>query len=444
MFVRPPFSIAMMALIGVICSPKLLMPKTEVHETQVFSKWHAFQQKYYDRDLSSFANKLNDSFLPTFQKHYETNLVALKPLTPFLSLLSNNLISNDGFSFQAPINKEFKENIEFIYRTAESDMPNFITCMARNGFLSPELNTQEQTVHFNSTIEKYKAFARLLFAEEDSLLENENLFAFANRLFEYCYSEPTFQHYQALMTTPDFYPVARFINTTLWYNLVGDGWKMWHANTLDALKKDSEMGNTIKYIAGGTDIYQLLREGIYNINVIDPFLPTQERYYSEGWDFLVEGEEKQPGLGDEIRFGPECNSIKMKRVEVSYGDTFTTKMSNNSILNIKKSITTWHVFDRSNKKIGTIVFHRRPVIQSDLETQKDATLLASYDELIYMALPDMLHGWGIDPTRLPHDFKMYTKQLRNPVGKENMLNIRTISMINFADLRFINLASDPT
>ena len=42
------------------------------------------------------------------------------------------------------------------------------------------------------------------------------------------------------------------------------------------------------------------------------------------------------------------------------------------------------------------------------------------------------------------DSNINTKQLKNPVPKSMMLNMRIASMINLADVRFINLGSDPT
>lgn len=445
MLQRRPFVRTIQAyMVGIIfITHGALSAKNEIHETQIFSKWHAWQQKYYDKNLATLAQSLDSAFPQLFKKNYQENLTKLKPLTPFLSLISNNQISPDGFNFRTPMDKEFQENMSFFYAAAESDISNLVLCLVKNNFCYPGIDQAEQTQHFDITIDKYKALGALLFGNEDSLVQKENLFAFANRLFEYCYTDATTNHYQTLMTSADLYPVARFINATMWYQLVGEGWKHWHANTIDALKRSTLQGKTVKYIAGGTDIYQLLREGIYNISVIDPFLPSQERFYSEGWEFLIESDDAVSGIGDEIRFGPDCNSIKMKRSFVITGDSFTMKTSDNSVVSFKKSITTWDVFDRSNKKIGAITFHRRPVEQNDLIQDPASTLLVSYDELIYIALPEILHGWGIDPSLFSDNFTIYTKQLRNPVTKSTMLNIRTVGLINFADLRFINLGSDP-
>ncbi len=410
------------------------------HETDVFGKWLAWQQIYNDRNIADVANNLDDTFLNNFRDHYQKNIPLLKNLTPLLATITNNLVQEDGYLLAPPLTQEMHENLRYLYEQIENNMPAFVDSLLASGLADKKNAASEQEAHYDATIEKYKAFSRMLFAQPDAFKENEYLFAFGNRLFEYCFSEKTFPHYQRILTTEKYYPVARFLNAIIWYQLVGDGWKHWHADALRSLKEKAAQGNEIVYLAGGTDVYHLLRNGIYDITVIDPFLPTQARYYSEGWDYLT----SEQALGDEIRFGPACNSIKMKCVEFQATDPFYSKLSNGNILTLKKSVVTWHVFDRDNHQIGHVIFHRRPVAQEDFAYNPTKTFVMSYDELTFIAVPDMLNGWNIDPTKLDGTTEIFVKQNRRPVDKNMLCNIRIASMLNMSDLRFINLGSDPT
>lgn len=410
------------------------------HETEVFGKWLAWQQIYYDRNIAALKNELNDTFLKNFKNQYEKNLVNLKPLATLLSAISENQIQKDSFHLHPPMTMGMQSNLGLLYEKLEHNVETFVTYLVENGMASSEINDFEQKNHYDQTIEKYKAFNRLLFAQDDLYKENEYLIALANRLFEYCYDSKTFAHYQTLLTTYKHYPVARYLNASIWHILVGDGWKHWHDHTLQALKAHAQNGSEIVYIAGGTDFYHLLREGIYNITIIDPFLPTQSRFYSEGWEFLI----SENSLDSEIRFGPACKSIKMKCVDCKIGEPFYAKLSNGNVLTMKKNVITWHVFDRDGQQIGHVIINRRPVVQDDFVVHENKSFIMSYDEMIFIALPDMLNGWGIDPTKLSDALQINIKQLRKSVDRNILCNIRIGSMINLTDLRFINLASDPT
>jgi len=413
---------------------------TTKHETEVFGKWLAWQQVYHDQTISNLKNNLSDSFIKIFKNHYEKNIIALKPLVSLLGIITNDSIGPDHFSLKPPLDEKIKSNLGTIYDNIEHNVPAFIDYLIASGMCLPAINAAEQTTPIDVTMEKYKAFARLLFAREDLFEENEYLIAFANRLFEYCYTDATTGHFQKLLTTYELYPLVRFMNTIIWYHLVGDGWKHWHANTIKTLKEKATQGNEIVYIAGGTDFYHLLRNGMYNITIIDPFLPTQAHFYSEGWNFLI----AEDGIDNEIRFGPSCNSIKMKCVDYKDGESFYSKLSNNQIVSQKKSIITWNIFDPGNKQIGHVIIHRRPITQDDFASITNKTFVISYDELTYIALPDILNGWGINPTLLPENIEFNVKQLRQPVKRDMLCNIRIASLLNLSDVRFINLGSDPT
>lgn len=413
---------------------------TIMHETNIFGKWLACQQVYQDRNISQIAETINDVFLHNFTSQYQKNIVPLKQLSSLLSVLTNGSIQADGYRLQAPVDECMRDNFSFLYEQIESNIPAFIECLAYHGMASAQINHEELGSDFAPTMAKYKAFVDLLFAQDDSFKEDEYRLAFANRLFEYCFTDATFPHYQNILTNHDQQPVGRFINTSLWQNLVGEGWRNWHKNPLDALKEKANTGHEIVYIAGGTDFYHFLRNGIYNITIVDPFLPTQEPYFSEGWEYLI----SSSSLDNEIRFGPSCNSIKMKCVDHKTGTHFYSKLSKGNIISLKQSTITWNVYDRDNQHIGHVIIHRRPATQEDFKNNPTTSLIMSYDELAYVAMPDLLSGWGIDPTIFDDDLVIHVKQLRKPVGKEVLCNIRLASMLNLSDLRFISLASDPT
>lgn len=410
------------------------------HETDIFGKWLAWQQVYDDRSIADLKNSLDDQFVALFKSHYEKSVVQLRGLAPVLAAISNNNIQPGKFQIQAPLDEQMKDTLAFLYDALDNNQIAFVDYLINNGMADAKINWEDQNVHYDNTIEKYKAFGRILFPQNDTFKENEYLLAVANRLFEYEFSDATTEHFQKLLTSYELYPVARFISAFVWFHLVGEGWKHWHSNMLNSLVQEAARGKEIVYIAGGTDFYHLLRQGIYNITVIDPFLPTQARFYSEGWNFLISDE----ALGSEIRFGPSCNSIKMHCEGYVKGEQFYSKMSNNQILSLRRGIITWNVYDRNNNKIGHVIIHRRPAMQEDFIYDDTKAFAISYDEMTFVAIPDMLNGWGIDPTMLSPDFKMYVKQLRSPITKNTLCNIRVSAMLNMADLRFINLGSDPT
>lgn len=409
------------------------------HEMEVFGKWHAWQQVYNDRVASEFKNEFGDRFVAALKEQYEKSLSVTKQLVPLMFNLTGGQIGSDGFQLVTPMNEDMKKTYALLYDQMENNFPAFIETLIRSNIAYSGIDEQENGAHYDLVIEKYKALDRLLFPCSDEFKQNEFLFSLANRMFECCYSDENFVLFQNILTNRSLYPLARFLTASIWYQLVGDGWKHWHANTLNAIKEQVSQGKEVYYLAGGTDIYRLLSDGIYNITVIDPFLPTQVRFYSEGWEFLIDS-----GLNDEIRFGPDSKSIKMKRIDFQEGELFFVKLQTNNIVTLRKNVITWHVFDRNDKQVGRIIFMRRPVVQADFTELDKRCFVMSYDEMAFLGMPDMLAGWGIEPTCLPADLTIYVKQLRKPVTRNVILNLRIAGMLNLSDLKFINIASDPT
>ena len=205
------------------------------------------------------------------------------------------------------------------------------------------------------------------------------------------------------------------------------------------MKKETDAGKEIVYIAGGSDILALLKKGIYSIRVIDPFLATQTRFYSEGWDFLIKGL-----IGDEIRFGHDCNQIIMRRSIHQELGRFQAKLSNGTLQELAHTHTIWNIVDKNEQTLGSVIFERRLTTQSDFAPHANRTLIMSYDEATYVAMPDSLNGWGIDVTQFDDSFTLFVKQLRTPIGKAELCNLRIAGLLNVANLKFINFGSDPS
>ncbi len=430
-------------LISLLFTCSLVHAETK-KDFEVFKKWMEVQHVFKDRDINTAQNYLNDAFVEDFQGAYEEKFVLLNRLVPFLKDVTGGYISPAGYQIKVPLPKSMKESFASIYSMLDNNIPGFIDYLKETDFSRPDIDREERALHYDFTIEKYKAFTRLLFAVPDQLEQDEYLFAVANRLFEYSFSDQTFGHYQELLLNQEYYPITRFLHATCWYRLVGDGWKHWHQNCLDAIKKRSEQGHEIVYFAGGTDIYQLLKHGIYNITVIDPFLPSQERFYTENWQWLLRGNGNAPGIEDKITCIFDGVVITLERSSFTQGETFLVKLSTGQVAELKKSITRWTVrHDKTKEILGTITFDRRNVTQDDFVEGQNKVLLMSYDEMIYASIPDMLDGWGIDPSKISPELQIIVKQLRKPVDKKIMSNIRIASLINLSDVRFINFASDP-
>jgi hypothetical protein len=269
------------------------------------------------------------------------------------------------------------------------------------------------------------------------LTQDECLFAVGSRLFEYCFEDATYPHYQQLLVSQQDYPLVRFINSTLWYLLVGDGWKHWHDNCLKSLEAEAAAGKTINYIAGGNDFYQMLKRGIYNIRIIDPFLPSQDRYYAENWQWLIQGD-----INDEIICNFDTHRLVLKRAKHVKKGTMHTKLSTGHIVALPQTETTWEIYKSDEaKSVGNVVIDRKFAEQDDFSP--DAAVVCSYDELLYAIVPEVLNGWGINPGKINSQQNIYVKQLRKPVDKNTLMNMRSASMLNYTDVRFINYASDP-
>lgn len=220
------------------------------------------------------------------------------------------------------------------------------------------------------------------------------------------------------------YASLKGVYTTIWTGLGESGWFLWSEECLAALQNISKTKRLL-YPAGGTDITALLSRGIYNIDIIDPLPATQARYYADKYQWLT---------------GIDSTAV--------VGDTFTEQFVTQKLTftRIQNSTTppccVWQICDPAQNKLGTLSFSRRGLEQHDFFTS--AQIVISYNELIFLCLPEALGGWDIDIKNFPAARAIYVKQLGWPLTMDMLLNLRILLSMSLLDFRFISLGNDIT
>lgn len=384
--------------------------------SRVFEAWENPTSQYYHREFDDVKLVMPKRFQSQAQKIVNESHADLKPFKTFLSLMAGRYWLNDDHKIQ--FTSAFKKSIKKVYPMLDHNISALLKFFKHNGMATDEINQYEAKVHFQKVIDKYNLFADLLCADPEGV-DSDRHFALANRFFEYCYEPATWPEFKHMLSTPVNYPLLRMLHAVLWYNLAGNGWRNWHTSTLQAMKKACDQGKEIVYIAGGCDVYNLMKHGIYSIRVIDPMLPTQPRYYISDWQWFVEGQ-----LGDSLEFNFDGKRLMMKRTNVrEHGGVMRVKDLNNKSCVIKEAETTWTLYDHTNTPCGQIVFDRRYTKQADFVQSKSKELLMSFNELYYIITTGDDH-WGIDLEAFADDMNLHIKQLRKPVTKEVMRNMR--------------------
>ena len=224
----------------------------------------------------------------------------------------------------------------------------------------------------------------------------------------------------------------------MWKNFSVKNWECWHENCINQLKQAAAENKKIIYIHGGYDICQLLRSGIYSFTIIDLFLDQHERTKTE---WLIKSDEDNLGIGDKLIFEWENKTLILERKSFETTDTFSLQTPHEQKLEMIASITTWAVMNDAQETLGLIKFVRRPLRSADLEYQKNKIILMSFETLFHSAIPDFLGGYGVDVKNLDPHFSLAVKQLRAPVSKEIMLNMRIATLLNLSDFQFISLGN---
>ena len=406
----------------------------------VFKRWIQIQQVIPDRDFASLTEQITPAFIEDFKTSYEINLPIINKQLPFLTTLSNGLIDQYGYQIRYPLDEFFVSNLQKIYQLADTDVAallNFLDAL--------KLFEQTKTSGIsNNLVDQCTGVTQLLFSGQTETSKVELMFNLANRFAEFAFGElfPTVT--QRMLVDKSQHQKLRYLFSVIWQKLAGYGWKNWHETALNNLATHAANGKTVVYIAGGSDLYQLIKKGVYNIINIDPQLPSQPTYYTNDWEFLLNGE-----INDQIIFNDESTKIIMVRTSYKRtGKQFQATLANNKKVLLDESETIWNLYSPDGKNIGKYTLKRRYCNQNDFILQDNEVMLMSFNELHYICMPQNFgatapgnHGWGIDLTQLPSSFNIYVKQLRTPLSQSMLINMHTATMLNTVDLGYISLGS---
>lgn len=405
-----------------------------------FCDWMHWQHCYTPQSLSSMKDHLNSTFLQGFKSRYEKHQAELTQLTPFLTSLGRDSLPFNG-QLEADLNlQECHDKLGQVYEWLGTNPGDLLSFLKNDPiFTNDDVNYTDQNSDINCVINKYKRVAKLLFACPDRRLRGEYLFSLADQLFKWGFSPEHWSEFKVYLEDPKGHPVARFVYSIIWNYLVGRGWKDWNIKSIDDIKQKTDKGATLVYVAGGTDILQLLKHKIYNIHIIDPFLPSQEKYYSDAsWERWIKGSGKNWGRGDTVVFNFDDNNITMVRNDFKINDEFETNISTGDVIRLESSVTEWNVMNSRGKTLGKVVFDRRLAAQSDFTSSKNKVVLMSFNELYHAFQPCKNSGWGMDASKLSPNCNIYIKQLTFPVNKAYLSAINEAESIKFD---FIKLGS---
>ncbi len=405
----------------------------------VFKKWTEWQHIMPNHSIRSLTEVTGTpGFAQQFKRQYESSIKQLEPIMPTLSVITHGKVGPYGAIFRETLDENIVKNIQSLQEMIDNDMPSFIQFLKASNVVSPENKFAEESGSAsNTTIEKYNALMNLIVSHPDEVVRYEMIFAVANKFFEYCFSPKTFREFQQLILHKDYYPIPRMLYSVAWFNLAGNGWKNWSAASLQELNKRASEGKRVVYIAGGSDILQMIRAGVYNITNIDPQLPSQPKYYTNDWEYILNG-----NIGDTITINLSDKFIVMERTGFELnGKTFKARIATGEVIELPESVTTWTLKDKDGAELGTYRLERRFCTQDDFAPAPNKTLLMSFNELYYIALPAAFGGWMVDPSRFDENLDIVIKQLHKPVTKEMVYNMRVAALINATDFKYIALGT---
>jgi len=398
----------------------------------VFKTWIEDQVVFNTITIASMAAGLSKKNISKLKRKIVRQIAEIRSLTGFFDVSElNDFLMN----YELPKEKSLKQNFIKLYDLLDGDVITFIEYLREKGIANEELSKIEKKQSVNTVIKKHDTWFDLLLDQDDDEEKEEMLFTIANRFFEFCFSPKTFPLFKKMLKTKTDYSILRLIYSVTWSNLAEIGWQHWHGDCLADLRKKADAGKEIVYVAGGTDIYQLIKYGIYNIRVIDPLLPTQPKYYSQGWDWFIEGE-----IGDSAKIPCDHRTLMIKRVaHTDLGRSFTITLSNKKEETFAETETVWHVCDEKGAVLGEVTFERRLTNQDDFALKSNQVMLLSFNELYFVSAPEDRDGWGINSRKFSDDMQIYIKQLEKPVTKEMVNNFRY--EIDQEDFVFIELGS---
>lgn len=424
-------------------------PMAERREArEVFGKWMPLhgpdenQRIIADMNLAGLRLHRDPAYGGRVMAKYRAHGDYMKDIAPLVTaLFGRDLRTVTEPSFEIPAVK--RAALARLCGLMERDMGAFLENLRRLGLESADLNERELPLPPVESYVRYTTLLELLVTAGEPAADQARAVAAANRLAEYCFGDAGWPAFEAVLMNADAHPLARFVYANLWFFLSGTGWKHWHRDAIARLKRAHDAGARVVYIAGGNDVYQLLRAGIYRIDVIDPLLPSQPRYYAEGWDYLARG----GAIGDEIdlAFAPErelampARRLVLRRAAHRAGPSFRARLHTGAIEEIPGGTTVWDVLERSGRRLGRVVFERRFCRQDDFTPRPGREIVMSFNELYFVTTSDAEKGWGIDPDRFAPGLRLAVKQLRRPVTAAMMRRMREADRSPF---RFLTLGSE--
>ncbi|MBM3887037.1 hypothetical protein FJ364_03835 [Candidatus Dependentiae bacterium] len=410
--------------------------------SEVFKRWIQIQQIIPDCSFKDLPSEINEQFVQDFKTSYEMQIAVLNKQLPFLKTFSNGCINDYGYQISVPLNEIFEQNIKTFYELADTDISNLLDLL-ENFELFDNAPTNNAS---NNLVEQFNGVTQLFFSGHSDSRKVEFMFNLANRYAEWVFGDKFSENMQRLFTDSSKHQVIRYLYSVIWQKLAGHGWKNWHQGSLTNLAREAAQGKTVVYIAGGSDLYQLIKSGVYNIINIDPQLPTQPTYYTNDWEYILLG-----NVNDQIIFNDSSKKIVMVRKSFNRtGKQFKAVLANNQTVVIDESETVWDIYDTTNetKKVGNYTLKRRYCNQNDFNLRDNEVMLMSFNELHYICQPQSLgtsapgnQGWGIDIATLSPSFKIYVKQLRNPLTRSTLTNMHMATLLNSIDLGYISLGS---
>lgn len=397
----------------------------------IFGRWMTWQRVYQHRDIPAFQQYLDAAYW----NHLASECAQDQYLSSQLCKLFD-LDSENRFDQQSHFIEDANAVLGKLYESIESDFIEFIDYLGSHHFSDPDVNEYQKADQVVNVIKRDVDFLNTIFYHHDNFVRSEYLFSVANKTFEFCFSENTYPVFLRMLHEERYYPLTRLLQSILWQFLSAEGWRDWSAEALKKLQKESESGKTIVYVAGGADIYSLLASGIYNIEVIDPLLPSQAtNYYSEGWSWLVEEGE----IGDVLHVN---NRITLHRKMHEVFRPFEAVTASNETVTITHTETTWSVYHLQLKKVvGSIVYKRRFSVQNDFIADPAKALLLSFNELYLLGAPPHCGGWGINTAVIPNSMPIFVKQLHNPI---TAMTLKKLTNANDVPFKFVNLGGCAT
>jgi hypothetical protein len=420
--------------IGVVLglNVSLALPQgTQYDEQAFFGKWIACQKILQPISLAVHGNTKKHKLSLDRLKKSLAEVRTYPSLQPWL-------VQHVGRRPTVFSIRRFLQSRPHLYHSMEHDVRQFITFMHQPFARDQQLENAERSSVVNDVINKYVALTTLLFPFENEEYVHACRLQLAHNLFRYCFGKTGNKHFTSILRTKRQHTLGRMLFSVMWFELVGEGWKHWSAACLQALKAQHDAGKTITYIAGGSDIYQLIKAGMYNIHVIDPLLPSQDEYLSEGWQVLIMGKKNDHGIGDSVQLHTPDGFVTMRRASYTEHGTFDAMLSTGKTVTLPQSITTWDIVHAHNKRVlGRVTIDRRFCRQADFNA--DVPLM-SFNELYYAFAHRRYHGWGIAYKKLPVDWHVFVKQL----GRVDRSVVRNMIASDNEPFYFISLGSCAT